>query len=149
MFSTLTLALAALSSSLMSYQTAQASIQAPQEVVRPQTTEEQALADEFPDAPIMQTVAKCESGAHQFLPNGKVVTNPKTSDYGVLQINQSHIKEAKSMGLDVSTLEGNIEYARILYDRSGLRDWLSSSNCWSAATGTVDIGHYSSIENAA
>lgn len=85
----------------------------------------------FPDAPIMVDIARCESRLRQFDASGKVLKNPHSSASGVFQVMASiHAKGAARMGMDIYTTEGNIAYARYLYDRNGTRDWNASKYCW-------------------
>jgi len=82
--------------------------------------EKVALA--FQDEPIMVDVAYCES-RHTQLVNGKPLIS-RTSDVGVMQINQVHWKEAKSLGLDIFYNEDdNIKMGRIVYDKQGVKAW--------------------------
>jgi hypothetical protein len=87
----------------------------------------------FSDMPILADVAKCESEYRQFDKSGQVlrgVQNPQ--DVGVMQINEFYHKEtAQKLGLDLHTLDGNMAYARYLYERQGTRPWNYSSSCWS------------------
>lgn len=86
----------------------------------------------FPEAPIMVKVAKCESGIRHTHSNGSVVRGGKTpADVGLFQINTlAHGSELARLGLDVMKLEDNVRFARILYERNGLRDWAPSEHCW-------------------
>lgn len=79
----------------------------------------------FPDAPIMVEVARCESGLRP------VIEGP-TDDHGVFQIHMpSHGESVRALGLDVKNdPRDNIRFARMLYDRNGLRDWSASAHCW-------------------
>ena len=77
----------------------------------------------------MQKVAQCESGGKHYKAAGKIVRNPVTPDYGVFQINRIHFPEARQLGYDVMTEEGNIKFAMVLYRRNGLRDWTASRQC--------------------
>ncbi len=108
------------------------------------STTEEVLIEKFKDAPVMLRIAACESSTKQFNENGTLVKNWNangTFDEGVFEINSKHIKEAKILGYDPATLKGNIGYARYLYDKNGLFDWLSSWNCWGAGgTGTLHSG---------
>jgi hypothetical protein len=96
-------------------------------VAQQNSSVEVALAD-LP--PVLQKVAQCESGARQHDANGKVVTNPKTHDYGLFQINRIHLPTAKKRGMDIMTEQGNIQFAMYLYNRNGLKDWSASKSCW-------------------
>jgi hypothetical protein len=86
----------------------------------------------FNDAPVMVTVAKCESGIRHTLKDGSVIRGGKTpADVGLFQINTlAHGNELARLGLDPRKLEDNVRFARILYERNGLRDWAPSEHCW-------------------
>lgn len=87
----------------------------------------------FSDMPILADVAKCESEYRQFDKNGQVLRGMQNSqDVGVMQINEFYHKAtAQKLGLDLHTLEGNMAYARYLYEKEGTRPWNYSSACWS------------------
>ncbi len=87
----------------------------------------------FKDAPIMAEVARCESHFTQFTKSGQVLRGRAVAqDVGVMQINETyHLAAAKKLGIDIYSLEGNLAYGRILYERNGTRDWMASSGCWS------------------
>lgn len=99
--------------------------------IDPQTVEE-IVKEYFKETPILSKVAFCESGYRQFDANGQVlrgVLNPK--DVGVMQINEYyHLKASQDLGLDIHTLEGNMAYAKYLYDKQGTAPWIYSSKCW-------------------
>lgn len=82
--------------------------------------------------PIFKHIAQCESQSRQFNSDGTVhrgEQNPK--DIGLYQINEYwNGDEAKSLGLDIYTVEGNTAMALVLYKRNGLRDWEWSRWCW-------------------
>lgn len=87
----------------------------------------------FKDTPIMIEIARCESQFTQINPNTGLVNRGRVnpSDLGVMQINEYyHNTEAKKMGLDLSTLEDNLAYARHLYEAEGTRPWNASKACW-------------------
>ena len=80
----------------------------------------------FSDAPIMQKIAYCESRNRQFdKKTGSVlrgVVNAK--DVGVFQINERyHLSDSKKMGISIHTIDGNMEYARHLYESQGTQPW--------------------------
>lgn len=91
-----------------------------------------ALKSYFKDAPIMERVAFCESTHMQFDSTGVVhrgIVNNK--DVGIFQINEKyHLKDSKNMGIDIYSIEGNMEYARYLYETQGLQPWSASKPCW-------------------
>ena len=76
----------------------------------------------FPEEPRMVEIAWCES-RHRQLVNGKPLIS-RTSDVGLMQINQVHWKEAKSRGLDIFYNEDdNIRMGRIVYEKQGVKAW--------------------------
>lgn len=106
--------------------------QAPQVI----QTNEEAIAllnQTFKDAPVMIEIAKCESKLRQWDQNGEVlrgVVNPK--DRGMFQVNEYyHLTESERLGYDIYSAEGNIAYAKFLYQSNGTTPWKSSAECWS------------------
>ena len=89
----------------------------------------------FSDIPVMIDIAFCESTFRQFDNNGNVILGKvNKSDVGVMQINTAyHKKQADALGEDLMTLEGNVAYARSLYERQGSAPWVHSKKCWSKA----------------
>lgn len=92
----------------------------------------------FTDAPVLAEIAYCESTYRQLGMNGEVLRgNHNSGDVGVMQINEMyHGQRAKELGLDIYTLEGNVGYAKYLYEREGVRPWKSSSRCWNQSAST-------------
>jgi len=86
----------------------------------------------FSDAPIMRKIAYCESRNRQFDKDGSVIRGVVNSrDVGIFQINEKyHLSDSKKMGLNIHTVEGNLEYAKYLYEKQGTRPWNSSKPCW-------------------
>lgn len=95
-------------------------------------TTEEYVKNYFSDIPVMIEIAKCESRFRQHDKNGEVLrgeVNPL--DRGVMQVNEYyHGDEAKKLGFDILTIEGNTAYARYIFERQGVRPWKSSSFCW-------------------
>ena len=95
-------------------------------------TTKQIVQEYFADTPVLIDVASCESHFTQFDADGTVhrgVVNPQ--DVGVMQINEKyHLSESEKLGLDIHTLEGNMAYAKYLYEKQGTRPWEYSSKCW-------------------
>ncbi|MBX4195860.1 hypothetical protein KW796_02815 [Candidatus Parcubacteria bacterium] len=91
------------------------------------------LEDYFSDMPQLVRIGQCESHFRQFNKHGQVQRGEKNSyDVGVMQINELyHADEAKALGIDIYTIDGNVAFARKLYERSGDKPWKSSSPCWS------------------
>ncbi len=86
----------------------------------------------FADTPIMAEVIKCESRFRQFNADGTafrgIVNN---QDVGIAQVNEYyHAKRAKKLGYDIYTVEGNLAYAKLLYQEEGTDPWISSAPCW-------------------
>lgn len=86
---------------------------------------EDKVREAFPDAPVMVAVAKCESGFRQFAPDGSALRGGSGKGYiGIFQIGEKlHAEKAAALGHDIFTVEGNIGYARRLYDAQGSAPW--------------------------
>jgi len=83
--------------------------------------------------PILEKIARCESGGRQFYKNGEIVRSI-TNDIGRYQINEKyHLAQAQQLGFDIFTKDGNEQYALWLYDEGrGLRHWRATEDCWSS-----------------
>ncbi len=81
------------------------------------------IRKEFPDdAERMLAIAKCESN---FNPNAVNRNNPnKSTDGGLWQINSVHDARLKELGLDKYDPEDATVYAKMLYEKNGVRDWV-------------------------
>ncbi|MEO8638200.1 MAG: hypothetical protein ABI430_04865 [Candidatus Taylorbacteria bacterium] len=99
----------------------------------PNSTVEGEVRSYFKDIPQMVQIAKCESAFRQIDSAGNILRGRvNRQDIGVMQINEAyHAKESKKLGYDIYSLEGNMEYARYLYEKKGSQPWNSSSACWS------------------
>jgi hypothetical protein len=81
-------------------------------------------------------ILSCESGGggkpKQFNSDGTVLRGRvNRSDVGAAQINEYyHLQASKRLGYDIYTLEGNIAYAKYLYDTQGTQPWSASKPCW-------------------
>jgi len=86
----------------------------------------------FADTPILADIAWCESRVRHLGANGEILRGTvDPDDIGVMQINtRYHKKEAEEQGLNLYSLNGNLAYARYLYEKQGTKPWLSSSPCW-------------------
>lgn len=97
------------------------------------STIREAIVKEFGTSSVMVSIASCESRFRQFNKDGTIFRgkqNPK--DVGAFQVNEYyHLAASRKLGIDIHTLEGNIRYSRILYDRNGTRDWNWSKGMWS------------------
>ncbi len=114
---------------------------------------ESRVRDYFTSTSVMAEIARCESGFRQFDRYGNVLDGGSGSMMGLFQINTTvHAKYAKSIGMDINTVEGNIAYAKKLYDEEGTDPWLSSFSCWhsagnSAATTVTTQNKFTSSPN--
>ncbi len=88
----------------------------------------------FADVPVMITIAQCESGFRQFGPSGTVLRGGNGTVVGIFQLSEGHTAKALTLGYDIQTIEGNIAYARSLYERQGTTPWMAAFPCWNAAT---------------
>lgn len=70
-------------------------------------------------------VARCESGFNPDAYNSK--NKDGTTDGGVFQINSSHDKRMKALGLDKWNPEDNVAFARMLYEENGWTPWVCHS----------------------
>lgn len=109
-----------------------ASVVAPVSSAIPQAVSiEEYVQEYFKDAPVMIEIARCESRFRQFDKDGTVLKNPTSTAMGIMQIMASlHEKPADKLGLDIYTIEGNLGYAKYLFDEQGTKPWLASSSCW-------------------
>lgn len=104
----------------------------PKKVVSlPSEVEKQIVKRLGENHPLVQ-VARCESEYRQFAKDGSVLRGKQNpQDVGVLQINEKyHLAASKSLGYNIYTLEGNIDYGEYLYKHKGLKPWSWSSSCW-------------------
>ena len=94
-------------------------------------TLEEMVREYFSDTPILSEVARCESQFRHFGKNGNIIRGMiNTKDVGVMQINEEyHREKAKTLGLDIYSLEGNLAYAQYLYEKEGTKPWQSSVKC--------------------
>lgn len=90
----------------------------------------------FADVPVLIEVARCESQFRQTDKSGNILRGSVTTDdVGVMQINEYyHGDSAKKIGLDITSLNGNMAYARHLYEKYGTDPWSASAKCWKKPT---------------
>jgi hypothetical protein len=85
----------------------------------------------FPDLPVMVAIADCESEFRQFDHDTSLLRGGGGTVVGIFQINEAiHRPLALTLGLDISSIDGNILYARHMYEEDGIYPWLSSFPCW-------------------
>lgn len=91
---------------------------------------EKEILPEIPE--ILKKIAWCESHNRQFNEDGSVYygeINPK--DTGKYQINSYwNGDEAKRLGFDIYTLEGNTKMALYMFKHQGTTPWNWSKHCW-------------------
>ena len=86
----------------------------------------------FADIPVMIAVAQCESRFRQYDKDGSVLRGEVIhEDVGVMQVNETYHKAvADKLGLNLHTMQGNVAYARYLYEKEGTAPWSASKKCW-------------------
>jgi len=96
------------------------------------------VSDYFADTPILATIAGCESHNRQYDSNGNVLRGEKNHfDVGVMQINELyHDDDAAALGYNIHTIDGNVAFAKHLYEKYGAKPWISSSACWAKYSGS-------------
>jgi len=91
----------------------------------------------FKDTPDLIAVAWCESRFTQYDADGSIHRGRvNNDDVGVMQINiVYHLQTALKLDMDLYDTEGNMAYAKYLYDKQGLAPWSASKPCWSKYLG--------------
>jgi len=96
---------------------------------------EKRVREYFKDVPVMIEIARCESGFRQYTDAGNVLYGGRGGMVGVFQFYEViHQTAANRLGYDITTLEGNLKYARELYNTEGTSPWQSSFDCWNVTT---------------
>jgi len=100
---------------------------------------ENYLRNEYVDRPVLVEIARCESSFRHYDKDGKVIRGKANkADIGIMQINEKyHTEAALKLGYDLSTVNGNVAYAKYLYDKEGTRPWSASESCWSKVGNTL------------
>jgi hypothetical protein len=93
---------------------------------------EKHVREFFKDAPVMIEIARCESKFRQYTDAGNVLRGGSSGGMvGVFQFFESiHVAAALKLGFDITTLEGNLGYARHVYTTQGTTPWNSAKSCW-------------------
>lgn len=101
---------------------------------------EQQVREFFADVAVMVAIARCESKFRQYTDGGNVLRGGAGGGMvGVFQFNERmHSSAALTRGFDITTLEGNIGYAKHLYEHAGTDPWISSFGCWNSALSTKE-----------
>ena len=87
----------------------------------------------FSETPVLAEIVRCESGFRQIdATTGKLLRGQvNKSDVGLMQVNEYyHEQKAQDLGFDLSTINGNLDYAKYLYDKEGTKPWSASMKCW-------------------
>lgn len=98
----------------------------------PNYSTEESVKNFFKDTPVMIEIARCESKFRQYTDSG----NPLRSSgmIGVFQFYESiHSPGARALGFDLATTEGNLGYAKHLFETEGTTPWNGSRYCWETA----------------
>lgn len=112
----------------------------------PVSVEEQVRAY-FADIPVMIEIARCESSFRQFTDDGSVLRGGGGEFVGIFQIYESvHTKAATALGFDLTSIEGNMAYAKHLYQESGSNPWSSCVPEVAADTVVVNTSEVSDTE---
>jgi len=86
---------------------------------------ENQVREFFADTPMMVEIARCESNFRQFTDAGNVLRGAGGT-IGIFQFKESiHSTAAFALGHDLETIDGNLAYARHLYNQSGTQPWIS------------------------
>ena len=94
-------------------------------------TIKELVQDECGVGHVMVEIARCESQYRQFYEGDVLRGKVNSEDVGIFQINEGyHLSIAMKMNVDIETIEGNIAYARHLYDTKGTAPWIWSKPCW-------------------
>lgn len=94
----------------------------------------QITIEEKADYPVLDRIAKCESGNRHFGESGQVLVMGNTNksvDIGRYQINNVVWgKKATELGLDLMKEKDNRTMAEYIYKNFGTEPWVYSKHCW-------------------
>ena len=93
---------------------------------------ENIVKNYFADTPLLAEVARCESTFRHIDAEGNLIRGTvNKADVGVMQINEYyHLESAKKLGYNLHNIEGNMAFAKYLYERYGAEPWSASQPCW-------------------
>jgi hypothetical protein len=96
-------------------------------VTQDQVVVEKRVREFFADTPAMIQIARCESNFRQFTDAGSPFRGGAEGGMiGVFQFYEKyHASAALALGFDLATLEGNIGYAKHVYEAEGVTPWAS------------------------
>lgn len=86
----------------------------------------------FTETPVLAEIARCESRFRQVNKDGTILRGEvNKSDVGLMQVNEYyHGERAEDLGFDLLTVNGNLAYAKYLYEKEGTAPWNASAKCW-------------------
>lgn len=95
----------------------------------------------YKDTPLLAEISRCESTFKHYDKEGNLVRGiVNKDDVGVMQINEYyHSATAEKLGYDLHTVDGNLAYAKYLYEKSGPQPWSASSPCWGKAATQLGV----------
>jgi hypothetical protein len=104
----------------------------PHEFIPVATAEAPTALSPFDGYPVLKKICTCESGLTQYDKDGNVLRGmANKKDIGICQINEEyHNDKPKELGLDIHTMEGNVAFAKYLYETQGTSPWNASKSCW-------------------
>lgn len=93
---------------------------------------ETVVRNYFADTPLLAEIARCESTFRHTDGEGNPIRGiVNKADVGVMQINEYyHLESAQKLGYDLNDIEGNMAFAKYLYERYGADPWSASQPCW-------------------
>lgn len=101
---------------------------------RVDVVEAQVIKEVKGKTPVMDRIAKCESGNSHIDPKTgqvyMVANTNKTVDVGKYMINSVWHKKAKELGFDITKEADNEKMAYWLYETMGTEPWVYSKHCW-------------------
>ena len=102
------------------------------EAIESPVTLEVYVREYFKETPILAEISRCESTFRQVDKDGEVLRGiVNKSDLGLMQVNTYyHGEKAEELGFDLMTVDGNLAYAKYLYEKEGTTPWNSSKKCW-------------------
>lgn len=97
------------------------------------------VREHFSDSPILADIASCESEFRHYNSRGNIIRGEVDSnDVGLMQINERyHLDRSETLGYNIYSIDGNMAYARYLYEKEGTKPWNASKNCWIKANKQV------------
>jgi len=110
--------------------------------------DEKIVREYFVDIPTMIEIARCESKYRQFTDAGNPLIGGDGVTVGLFQVHESiHTPAATALGHNLRTLEGNMAYARHLYNVEGSSPWNSSKYCWEMPAEEAELALKNKVNN--